>query len=1063
MDCLPAEFKRRGVIHINGSEIPRDLWHVVRPKPTSETQPIAVTFHLPLQGGRGSGKQIAGIVAALALMVVTVGISNIGLGAAGAGIWGGWFAAGSVSAKILAGAIGLVGALAISALTAPPTTKDKSINEEDKEAAGAEGNLAEPNGPIPRVIGTRKVYPLLASQPVIEFVDGDEVVEACYALAGPHQITEIRTGDADVADADDIEYQVLEGWQTDYPLSLITRQGKTTTPNALLVRHKVKSSSYTELRNQNNPSESLPKWASVSTGNAPDEFWLQLTLPGGLINTTDLALQIGLPFRIRIRRRGETAWRNLPELHYTAAISGKINLQIKFLWGQTGTQAEVIPTQNGWFYAAKNVPTQTLAPGHPGWAADSYFEAGSGNDYLYNAATSNVQNISIGQDTVLVYLDGAEFPPDFYDVQIKRGAPYLTGTLNKSAYTYSGNVLAFFDYTGSTTLTAPLSREGMVDDVYFARGVSIWNEHPLPIPGFATIAIKAKNRNLEALSCVASGYVRDYSGGAWDSWTTTSNPVPHFRDVLIGALNFDPLPHELLSDAELIAWRQDCIDDSLTCDYVVQGATTIDVLNIIAACGYARPYMSDVWTIVQDKDRSGDSPIQIFTPRNSRGFKFTKAMPRLPDGLRVTFRTDDDNYGQEQISVFLPGVTASDTSRMEQVTYEGLVAETKIRRRARFDLLQGQYRTTFYEFEAPAEAIVCRRGSLIAVNHDTLIKQSGWARILEVIAASTLNPSDKNANITLSNSNLTATKAAAGWSNVRSTNAHASGKYYFEATMDAIASGLNIVGIANTTAALNNYIGSDVNGMGAGSTGAVYRGGSAVASIDVSTAGERICIAVDLDADLFWARSENGNWNGSASADPATGTGGLALPSGLTSGNVYAAVGASGAGNAITVNFGETAFAFTAPSGFEDWASESDAGDIGTLLLDAEVKVFNEDDMHDTADMHGVTDMHEVGLISGVAIRETDGAVSTHTLSNATGWTDRIKLATPVAVTTETGGPFDGGSVDSIAEGCLVAIGIAANEYNRMLVFEVLPGPDLTARIIAVDEAPEIWSALDGS
>src|SRR5690606_5007743 len=53
-------------------------------------------------------------------------------------------------------------------------------------------------------------------------------------------------------------------------------------------------------------------------------------------------------------------------------------------------------------------------------------------------------------------------------------------------------------------------------------------------------------------------------------------------------------------------------------------------------------------------------------------------------------------------------------------------------RRAEYDQMQAQLRSTFYTFDAAAESILCRRGDLIAVQHDMLMSRAGSARVLGV-------------------------------------------------------------------------------------------------------------------------------------------------------------------------------------------------------------------------------------------------------------------------------------------------------------------------------------------
>src|SRR5262245_39602968 len=160
---LPKHFMRDGYVCINGEIVPRPMWAYVRPKPPRADLHVAVTLHLALHsGGKGGGaKSIIGLVAALALVVITGGIAA---GLVGTTLGIASLGAGTIGAQLLAGAVGLAGALAISALTAPPTSAagtdvGVSTNSEQAEAAAASGNILDRGGSVPRVIGTRKVFP----------------------------------------------------------------------------------------------------------------------------------------------------------------------------------------------------------------------------------------------------------------------------------------------------------------------------------------------------------------------------------------------------------------------------------------------------------------------------------------------------------------------------------------------------------------------------------------------------------------------------------------------------------------------------------------------------------------------------------------------------------------------------------------------------------------------------------------------------------------------------------------------------------------------------------------
>lgn len=110
---------------------------------------------------------------------------------------------------------------------------------------------------------------------------------------------------------------------------------------------------------------------------------------------------------------------------------------------------------------------------------------------------------------------------------------------------------------------------------------------------------------------------------------------------------------------------------------------------------------------------------------------------------------------------------------------------------------------------------------------------TGW----DMSGATTWDSGNKDASITLSNGNLTATgTASSAWKSVRGTTSHTSGKWYLELGSDLIdASSGWMGGVENASGVLNNYIGSTANGAGyqAGPTGAFWRNGGSATGLAV--------------------------------------------------------------------------------------------------------------------------------------------------------------------------------------------------------------------------------------
>ncbi len=182
--------------------------------------------------------------------------------------------------------------------------------------------------------------------------------------------------------------------------------------------------------------------------------------------------------------------------------------------------------------------------------------------------------------------------------------------------------------------------------------------------------------------------------------------------------------------------------------------------------------------------------------------------------------------------------------------------------------------------------------------------------------ATTWNPLDKHAYVTLSGGNLIATNTASmGRKGVRATDSKNSGKHYFEITITDLNA---IVGVGLALAGwdLQDTIGGDNDkGWSAETNGGFFA--------DYSTynlgfpgvlEGTIYSIAVDLDTGKIWVAID-GTWYNSG--DPTNGANPTYSGSSLIGATVYPA--AVLINDQITANFGGTAYAYSIPSGFASW------------------------------------------------------------------------------------------------------------------------------------------------
>jgi len=194
------------------------------------------------------------------------------------------------------------------------------------------------------------------------------------------------------------------------------------------------------------------------------------------------------------------------------------------------------------------------------------------------------------------------------------------------------------------------------------------------------------------------------------------------------------------------------------------------------------------------------------------------------------------------------------------------------------------------------------------------------------------NKYDKEAGVTLSNSD----KLATGIGAARSTKIWSVGgseKLYAELVVTAMpASPGFTLGVSSTANPLTNPFGS--NNFCVTSSGLVIANGSVIGSgYPVLALGDVLGFAYDIAAQRGWIRLNNLNWNSDASANPATGTGGL-VATGMT-GSITLIRVANETTDGITIRTQVADFTKTAPAGFLSWMGETfgPVDCLGTLNL----------------------------------------------------------------------------------------------------------------------------------
>ena len=269
-------------------------------------------------------------------------------------------------------------------------------------------------------------------------------------------------------------------------------------------------------------------------------------------------------------------------------------------------------------------------------------------------------------------------------------------------------------------------------------------EYPLAYPrplALVALRIKATHQisgSIDNFNCLVSRISRDWDV-ATQTWVrrVSENPAAAYLEVLSHPSNPKAVADFGL-DLDLLAdWAEWCAAEGLTYNAVLedQGTTLRDVLTEIAAAGRATPRHDGVrWGVVIDRPLVNTLIVDHINPRNSWGFKWSRAYRNPPHAFVVKFKDAGNDYKETERVVRWPGYEGEITLT-EQLSLPGKVHAAEVWREARRRQLETIHRPDTYEVTQDGAVRTATRGDAIALSHDVLSRVQVAARVKSVQGA----------------------------------------------------------------------------------------------------------------------------------------------------------------------------------------------------------------------------------------------------------------------------------------------------------------------------------------
>lgn len=715
---LPPEVWTDGVAFIGevraGAEIYPETWSRIRPRPGL---PVNV-FIVP--GGRGLNELLMPF-AQLGLLAAQIAV---------AGLPGGAF---------LSAGIGLAGNFLLQQLAPKPKAAGQNKSPRQLGQAGFAGNVLKAYEQIPTVLGRKRVPPNHLYPPWVELVGDNAIVRGVVGLSGRHYGSDIRINGA--TSVEGVTTVFREGAESDGALQICTITAWQQQGNEM-PRHVTKNKDDAEAWKLFHTGDAaavaandLPREVKYRIGDQPNRVVLDFQFVQGLARLDEPSSNAGCPFQfVLYAEDGSGLSFVLPQCDAVSQQRRPVRVKVVIEFAPDPGGLSAPSSDKIWKRAWANSTSQQEYQ----QSAHIYFGNGNAATHVHSNGDTS---------TLTIYCDPAVFGIRKWSLGIKVGAGYKDALIhNDGRYDFRGNLgggPSFpgvrVDYFGanldSGNLWAVEDFGQVTSQVALEYITSIWDEPPFDPTGLCTLEVEARNVQIDSISLIAERYVyRQWDGDSFEvAPAITSNPGDLMYEVMTDTdLNKRALNAAVIDEAaigQLADWSR---ANGKECNVYIESGTVEDALNIIAEAGHAVLRRSETWGVYLDKDRSGETPVQVYSPRNSRNFQAERTFDNFPHGFTVAFDDEDDDYQTREIAVYHDDYSAATATDVVARKYPGITNEENITAKALQELRAMRLRNTVYSFETDPQWMLSPRGSLIGASSDVIDQIYGRARIVRV-------------------------------------------------------------------------------------------------------------------------------------------------------------------------------------------------------------------------------------------------------------------------------------------------------------------------------------------
>lgn len=294
-----------------------------------------------------------------------------------------------------------------------------------------------------------------------------------------------------------------------------------------------------------------------------------------------------------------------------------------------------------------------------------------------------------------------------------------------------------------TTQTADALTWAALTTVYATNPIATTKRHT-----FMELKIRATdqlNGNISTLAGVCTSILPIYDPVS-QTFTRgpTSNPAWIFCDMLTGEVNKKNVPISKLDMASITEWAEFCdaiptpppgqtfTQPRFSCNFILDYQSTLqDVLASVGGASQASlNIINGKYGVLIDKLRT--TPVQVFTPRNSKDFASNRIYTPKPDGVNITWIDPTIGWNTSEVTVYDNGKTLENAVTFDELTSFGCINQEQAWRFGRYMIAQNRLRQETISLTVDFEVLACTRGDYVQITQDVMQVGGTPARVKAV-------------------------------------------------------------------------------------------------------------------------------------------------------------------------------------------------------------------------------------------------------------------------------------------------------------------------------------------